>query len=227
MQPYFLPYIGYFQLINSVDKFILLDDVNYIKKGYINRNQILINGRAQNITIPLSKASQNKYIKEIQLVEDLKILNKIKTTVSTAYAKAPFYHQILPLFISIIDYKSSNISDFNYNSLKIICDYLEITTEIIQSSSIYPKNELEKTDRIINIIDQNKGKTYINPIGGTGLYKKEYFKEKGITLNFIKSKPINYSQHGESFVPFLSILDILMFNNKETLKKHLNAFELI
>lgn len=227
MQPYFFPYIGYFQLINLVDKFILYDDVNYINKGWINRNNILINGKGQLFTIPLQGASQNKRINEIHIQNEINWKQKFTKTIKNSYSKSPFFNNIYPLLEDILSNELKNISDFNLLSIRTICNYLDINTIIIESSSIYNNDELKGQNRIIDICLKENALQYINPIGGTNLYNKEDFTKQNLSIKFIKTKDIHYQQYKNDFVPFLSIIDVIMFNSKTEVKNLLNQYELI
>lgn len=226
MQPYFFPYIGYWQLINAVDIFVLYDDVNYIKKGWINRNNILLNKSKHLITIPLLNVSQNKHINECIISDDDKIINNIIKTINLAYRKAPYYNLVFPTLEKIIKTKGS-ISDLVLKSVLWIKEYLNIDTEIILSSSIGKNNELKGQDKIIEIVKKLNGNHYINAIGGQELYDKEIFNNNEIKLNFIKMKEIKYKQFNNEFVPNLSFIDVLMFNSPEEIKRMLNDYELI
>lgn len=226
MQPYFLPYIGYFQLITAVEKLVLLDDVNYINKGWINRNRILINGKSNFITIPLEKASQNRLIKDISISPDTKWKFKILKTIESSYRKAPFYTFVYPLIEKIILFDNSSISAFVYNSLKEILNYLENNTEIIKSSALYNNRDLKAQDKIIDICLKEKATRYINPEGGADLYNKEKFHERKIELKFLKPYLPQYKQFSADFIPALSIVDVLMFNPRETIKEFIKKYEL-
>ena len=193
MQPYFFPYIGYWQLISAVDIFVLYDDVNYIKKGWINRNNILLNKSKHLITIPLLNVSQNKHINECIISDDDKIINNIIKTINLAYRKAPYYNLVFPTLEKIIKTKGS-ISDLVLKSVLWIKEYLNIDTEIILSSSIGKNNELKGQDKIIEIVKKLNGNHYINAIGGQELYDKEIFNNNEIKLNFIKMKEIKYKK---------------------------------
>ncbi|AEI47999.1 WbqC family protein [Runella slithyformis] len=227
MQPYFLPYIGYLQLLNGVDKFVLYDDVNYINKGWINRNRILINGREYLFTIPLKDASQNKLINEIYLSSDLKWRGKLLKTLEQAYKKAPFYATALAVTEKIVNLDAEKLSDWIADSFRVLVDYLDIQTQIISSSSIYQNTHLKAQERILDICRQEKTEHYINPIGGRELYDKTVFEQNGIQLHFIKSQPIVYPQFKNEFVPWLSIVDIMMFNDVTTITGFLNDYELV
>ncbi len=227
MQPYIFPYIGYFQLINAVDKFIIYDDVNFINKGWINRNRILVNGKDSLFTIPLKEASQNKLINSIEVNWDNAWKSKFLKTIEQSYKKAPHYQQVLPLIEGLLNTEKSIFSEIIFENLTQVCQYLEIKTEIVPSSSIYHNTHLKAQERIIDICVQEKTDTYINPIGGLELYDKAAFQAIGKELFFIKSKAIRYTQFKNEFVPWLSIIDVLMFCSIHELKETLNTFELI
>lgn len=229
MQPYVFPYLGYFQLINTVDKFVVYDDVTYIKGGWINRNKILIGGKENLFTIPLSGASSNKEIKELLLNETNfpKWKSKFLKSLNQSYASAPHFDKAYPIVEEILNSSTNSISVLAYNSLKHICDYLDIKTEFVKSSAIYKNDNLSGIDRVLDICSIENSKHYINPIGGRILYDKRRFIEQGILLNFIKTDDIVYPQFNNKFVKNLSIIDILMFNSVEQIRQHLQKHELV
>lgn len=227
MQPYFLPYIGYFQLLNTVDKFVLYDDVNFITRGYINRNNLLVGGKPSLFTIPLKDASQNKLIREVQLADDNAWRKKLLKTVEQSYRKAPYFGQVYPLFEDMLCAESSHIGEFCHYAISRVCEYLEIKTKIVPSSTIYENAELKKQDRILDICLREKATHYINPQGGMELYDKETFNNNGIKLSFLKANLTPYTQFKEPFVTGLSILDVLMFNSIAETHTLLNSFELV
>lgn len=224
MQPYFFPYIGYFQLINCVDKFVIYDDVNFIKGGWINRNNILLNGEKSFLNIQMIGSSSYKKINEIKIHESkIKIINKIEN----AYSKAPFFSDILPLLNKIILYNSEELSSYLINSILLISEYLEINTEFLVSSEIEKDNNLKGQDKVIDICKRLNASVYVNAIGGMDLYCNDDFLKKNINLKFIDTKNIYYKQFNEKFTPNLSIVDVLMFNNKEKIIKLLNNYTII
>jgi mRNA-degrading endonuclease HigB of HigAB toxin-antitoxin module len=228
MQPYFLPYIGYFQLINAVDTFVIYDNIEFTKKGWINRNRILLNGKDDLITIPIRKDSDylnvnQRYLAESYEKEKIKIIRKI----SELYKKSPQYDVIFPLIKNIFSSNENNLFDFIFNSLKIILQYLDIKTEIVFSSTISIDHSLKSKDKVITICEKLGTTHYINPIGGVDLYFKEDFKQKGIDLHFLKSNHMEYQQFDADFMPWLSIIDVLMFNSPKEIKRMLNQFEII
>ena len=184
MQPYFFPYIGYWQLMNAVDKYIVYDDVNFIKGGRINRNAILLQGKAHNINLILQGASQNKHINQIK-VNTLPITQKkLLKTIERAYKKAPYYHYVMPILQDIITQEEENLAKYLYYSFKVINGYLGITTELILSSNIKKNNDLKKEEKIYHICDIMKADEYYNSINGRQLYNAEDFRKRGIKLNF-------------------------------------------
>lgn len=227
MQPYFFPYLGYFQMFNAVDKFVLLDDVNFIMRGYINRNSILLNGKAHKFSIPLEKPSQNKLINETKLNFSLKDKENFLKTIQLAYKKAPFYNDFYPILKSIVLHEDNDLTKYIKISFEKVKEYLNLNTEILVSSEIQKDNSLKAQDRIIEINKQLNTSTYINAIGGQELYNKEDFKAVAIELKFIKMKPVEYKQFKNEFVPNLSMIDVLMFNSIENILDMLNKYELV
>ena len=228
MQPYLFPYIGYFQLITTVDHFVFYDDVNFIKRGWINRNRILIDGKDELVTIPLIKASQNKLINEIDIFCDANLRKKIISKIEYAYKKAPFYEEVIELIRNIINADISNIGEYAANSVVSVSKYLEINTQFHFSSILSPESKgMDKADRLIYICQNLETEKYINSIGGQVLYKKKYFLDNQIDLSFIETLDFEYKQFEKSFVPLLSIIDLLMFNSKESVMSMLDNYTLI
>jgi hypothetical protein len=223
MQPYFFPYIGYWQLINAVDMFVIYDDVNFIKKGYINRNSLLLNGESQIFTLELLKSSQNKLINEIEIGDNL---NKILKTIAMAYKKSPNFENFYPVLEDILKIREKNLAKFLGYSLKRISEYLEIDTKFIYSSDIEKDNSLKAQDKILDLSKKLEATSYINAIGGKGLYEKMRFKEKFISLNFLETEIIHYEQLKGDFIPYLSIIDIAMFNSVKDIKIMLGKYTL-
>jgi len=224
MQPYFFPYIGYWQLINAVDTFIIYDDVNFIKQGYINRNSILQGQSSQRITLQLIGSSSNVLIKDIKVGKNCK---KLLKTIEQSYQKAPHFEMVFPLVKNILEAEEINLAKFLGNSLQNICNYLEIDTKIIYSSDIEKDNTLKGQDKILSICQNLKASKYINAIGGQELYSKEQFQKNNIELNFLQTEFTEYKQLTNDFIPYLSIIDILMFNSIDEVKVMLQRYELV
>lgn len=227
MQPYFLPYIGYWQLLNAVDKYIIYDDVNYIKGGWINRNRILINKEAKYFTIKLNGASSNKLINEVEVSTDKIYKKKMLKTVEESYKKAPFFDRVFPIIEEIIENEEDNLAKYLKYSIEKICNYLEIKTELLLSSELEKDNSLRGKDKVISVCKKMGATEYYNAIGGQELYSFEEFKNNGIELKFLKTEEIIYKQFTNEFIPNLSILDVMMFNSKEKVKEFLENYTLI
>ena len=224
MQPYFFPYLGYWQLLANVDKYVVYDDVTYIKGGWINRNNFLINGQKNLLTMRLEKASSYTLIKDIAIKDDFV---KFLKTIEMGYKKAPFFEDIFRLLKDICQCPDKKLGQFLFNSHIKICEYLGIDTELILSSSFDKHTELKGKDKVISICKQLGADEYINAIGGQELYDKKEFAENGIRLNFLQTNLREYRQLKNEFVAGLSIIDIMMFNSKEEIKEMLNDFNLV
>lgn len=227
MQPYFFPYIGYFQLIGSVDMFIVYDNIKYTKKGWINRNRLLMNGKETVFSIPLKGDSDFLDIRDRELSPDFnrdKLLNKIKG----AYQGAPHFKDALALIERIIMFDDPNLFRYLHNSIVMACQYLGAKAEIAISSDIRIDHSLKGQDKVISICEAVGADVYINAIGGTGLYDREDFRARGVELKFIRPRPFEYGQLGDEFVPWLSIIDIMMFNSVDTISNILlNNYDLV
>lgn len=224
-QPYFLPYLGYFQLINAVDRFLILDDFNYINRGWINRNRILRDGKVVYVTIPLRHASQNRLIKEIVTIDSLE---KPLRCIEAAYKQAPFFDEVFPLVHDIITFTDHNLNSFLLNSLQIICGYLKINTPLILNSQRNNKTYLRSEKRMIHICKTMGADIYINAIGGIDLYSHDNFDKERIQLKFLKSDLPQYKQmRTQKFVPALSILDIMMNVPRNEICDMLDCYRLI
>ncbi len=211
MQPYFFPYIGYFQLIAAVDMFILYDNIKYTKKGWINRNRMLQDGKDVMFSLPLKSDSDSLDVCERELAVDFnrdKLLNQFKG----AYRRAPYFEQTFPLIEQIVRYQDANLFRYIHHSIVKTCEHLGITTEIKISSEIAIDHTLQGQDKVIALCEAVSAKAYVNAIGGMELYSKEMFWEKDIELKFIKSLPFEYAQYGDPFVSWLSIIDVMVFN---------------
>lgn len=214
MQPYFLPYIGYYQLIGAVDTFIVYDNTKYTKKGWINRNRILLNNTDMMFSLPIKKDSDVLNVVERELAIDFdptKLLNQFRG----AYARAPYLNQIFPLLERIIRCGDRNLFSYINHSIVQMCEYLGITTEIHISSHIAIDHQLKGQDKVIALCQAVGADTYINSIGGIKLYERDIFRAQGIELKFLKVKPFEYPQFGAQFVPWLSIVDVLMFTSPD------------
>lgn len=230
MQPYIFPYIGYFQLIYAVDEFVFYDDVNFVKQGWINRNQILDTNGTNMFTIPLKKISSFKLINEVEINTALynKWFKKFTKSIEQIYLKAPYYKDVFPvIFNTLSNRKTDLISDLAIDSIKNIADYLDLDVNFHTSSDTFSETQnSDRTVRLIKICQILNANRYINAQGGKELYEQNDFKKQNIDLLFLNAQTKSYQQFVEKFESNLSIIDVLMFNSKEDTLKLLNNYKL-
>jgi hypothetical protein len=222
MQPYFFSYIGYFQLINAVDEFVIYDNIQFTKKGWINRNRILVNGLVQYISLPLKKDSDylhvnNRFLSDTWDVERKKMLNRI----IESYRKAPFFKETYEVLERCIMYEDRNLFYFIFHSVQTLVNYFNIDTKLTISSTLSINHQLKGEDKVIAICKEQQAGVYINPIGGVSLYDRERFRSHNLELQFQKSNNIDYNQFINEFIPWLSIIDVMMFNSKDEINTYL------
>ena len=227
MQPYFFPYIGYFQLINAVDEFVIYDNIEFTKKGWINRNRILVNGTDALVSLPIKKDSDyihenERFLADTWEVERKNLLNRI----TESYRKAPHFIETYAVLEKCIMNEDRNLFKFILHSVQTVMQYLKIDTKLVVSSSVPIDHQLKGHEKVMAICKERGADIYINPIGGLELYDKEIFKKNNLELQFHKSNSITYKQFNNEFVPWLSILDVMMFNNIEEIQSKLEAYRL-
>jgi len=227
MQPYLFPYLGYWQMAGAVDVFVLLDDVNFIKKGWINRNNILLDGQAHLFTLPLAGVSQNRLICETRVSDDFRERRKLLKTIDQCYAKAPYFKDFYPVVEEVVNCPESGLSDFLHRHFVRMFEYLGLSAKLLRSSEMAKDSELKAQERIVDICRRVGAKVYINAVGGQQLYDRERFQAENMDLKFIKMRPAAYPQFKADFVPGLSIIDVLMFNDRERARALLGEYDLI
>ena len=229
MHPYFFPYLGYWQLMNAVDRYVIYDDVNYIKGGRVNRNTILTNGEAHNINLPLIGASPNKHINEVQVNNNPLLQQKLIKTLEMCYKKAPYYNDIISLLSEIMSQETDNLAEYLIFQIKKIADYLKMSTEFIISSKMDKDSSLKAHDKVIHICKLLGASEYYNSITGVPLYEphRDMFEAAGIELCFPKMREVSYKQYKNDFVPNLSIIDVMMFNSREECIRLLSEFDFV
>lgn len=227
MQPYFFPYLGYWQLMNMVDEYIIYDDVNYIKRGWINRNRIKANKEPQLFGISIRKASQNKLINEHEISLSDKDKDALIKKLEFAYGKAPYFTETIDLFKEIVMYEDTNLAGFLANANRRTAAYMGIKTPIYSATEMKLDHTNRAQQRIIDICRERGDSEYINAIGGKELYNKEEFAREGIKLSFLRmDDDIVYPQGKGAFIPGLSILDVLMYNSREEVRGLLERYTL-
>lgn len=225
-QPYFIPYLGYWQLINAVDVFIISDDYNFVEGGWIARNRILENGKPKFYNIELQHASSERKINQHYISEKFDVDKKL-FQLRCVYKKAPYFQEGYELMERMFHCSNKNLAYFLENSIKTICDYLGIITKFVRSSSIPGNCHLKREYKIFDQCRYVGADIYINAIGGRNLYTYKQFADQGIKLGFLSSQKIYYKQLWYDFVPDLSIIDIIMFNSKEEIRKMLTQYTIL
>tara|TARA_B100000700_G_C15055362_1_gene862520 strand:+ start:67 stop:756 length:690 start_codon:yes stop_codon:yes gene_type:complete len=223
MQPYLFPYIGYFQLIYASDRFMLYDDVTYIKQGYINRNNILSKHGVTRFTVPVDGASSNKLICDTSYAKHSK---KALNTIQQSYSKAPFFRSVFPIVQEILESDERSIATMCKKSLEDIFTYLEISKEVHKTSEIDYDRSGSAVDRIITLCGEFNADSYINSAGGRKLYHRSQFESRGLSLRFLEPISFKYPQRSKVFVPNLSIIDMLMNCSPHEVKEYLTYYEL-
>lgn len=218
MQPYFLPYLGYWQLIAAVDVFVVYDTIKYAKKGWINRNRLLRNGAPAVFSLPLRAASDDLDIREREIAPEFRS-ETLLAQVRGAYLRAPEFAPTFALLERIVGTDERNLFLFLERSIRLTCEHLGIGTGIRRSSVVSAGRDLRGQDRVLAICEAVGTDVYVNAIGGVELYSPEAFAARGMGLRFIRSWPTEYAQLGAPFVPNLSILDVLMFNPRTAVKE--------
>jgi len=228
MQPYFFPYIGYFHLIAASDIFVFYDDVNFIKKGWIHRNQMLLGKEAYKFTIPLLAASQNKLINETEIFWESGFAEKWLNQLESSYKNAPNYQEVRLLIEKVLSNKDQNLASLAIHSILLTCEYLGLNKVFHKSSDLGISKDAGRAERLIEITKHFNCTQYINAVNGQELYNKPDFKEMGVDLSFVAPKIISYKQGGQTeFIPYLSIIDVLMWNKKEEILSVLFAYDII
>jgi hypothetical protein len=211
----------------ACDEFVFLDDASFINRGWINRNNIVVNGQKHLFTVPLQHASQNQLIKDLHHAIDERWAGKFYKTLESSYKKAPYYNGAMEIIHLVVDGSRTRILNLTIMSIIGVFDYLDMKPVMYLSSAFGHTKDLRNWDRMATICQLLDADTCVNPIGGLQLYTKEQFAGKNVQLCFLKSKQIEYTQFTSEFIPGLSMIDILMFNSPTEIKQHLLQYELI
>jgi hypothetical protein len=227
MQPYLFPYLNYFQLIAASDVFVLGDDLQYIKSGWINRNRVLDHNEARMITFPLKRDSFDLGINQRQLSdtfddESKRLINVLKHH----YSRAPCFPQVMPLLERLIGFPERNLALYIEHAIRGVCTYLHIDTRVVRASDLKLPRILDKQDRVIQTAKLFDATLYLNPMGGMTLYDQDYFSRQGLALKFMQMDEISYLQYRLPFVSNLSIIDVMMFNDVQRIQALLGCYSL-
>ena len=231
MQPYVFPYVGYMNLVNASDTFVFYDDVNFIKKGWINRNIIMLSGEPFRFSIPLKRQSQNVLIKDTEVADLVKFADKFLAQLNSSYKNSPYKSSVLDYVKEVLNGRHVSISEVAIASVELFFKYVGISKSFRVSSKEFGTTRgMEKAERLIAITELLQSKDYINAIGGTTLYEKKFFGKKGVNLQFVKPALLPYEHcngAASNFSAGLSIIDLMMNLSVEEMRTHLNSFELV
>jgi hypothetical protein len=224
MQPYFFPYIGYFQLIAHSDTFVLFDDVQYIKRGWVNRNRILSYGKPAWMTLPVLYGPHYLPICARSYQLDAICVRRCIRQIEVAYQRAPHFDAVFPLVRELIQYPDHNVATFNVNLLRRLSEYLGIAPRFLLASELDKDQRLAGQELVVDICRRLGATHYVNPIGGTQLYQSSRFARDGIELGFLRSTAEAYPQFGYEPVNSLSIIDVLMFNSPDRIQELMHHY---
>lgn len=223
MQPYFFPYLGYYQLARSVDRFVFLDDVAYIKSGFINRNRILLDGQPFQFTLPVANTSQNRLINAHEYTGEFR---RFLAHVRHGYGRATFFDDVYPRIEALVLDPDLNVARKNAGSLRLVFDYLGLPLADTSSSRFDP-GAARGQERILLLCRQHGATAYHNPQGGQALYDAGYFASCDIHLRFMRNRFPEYAQPGTStFHSGLSVIDVLMHVPPPVVRDMLDAYDL-
>jgi hypothetical protein len=226
MQPYLFPHLPYFQLVHAVDRFVVLDDVRFIARGWINRNRILSRQGPLRFTLPLRKASQNREIRELERADDERWRRRFLSTLHHSYRRAPHFEATMDLVARVFQHDERRLAPWLLNGLRLIGRQLGMPDRFVPSAAIYANGHLKGVQRIVDICAQEHATCYVNGAGGRGLYEPSTFEDHALQLRFVDSRLRPYRQLDLPFVSGLSILDVLMFNGREEIEEHLTSYSL-
>ncbi len=225
MQPYFLPYIGYWQLLALVDRFVVYDNVQYTKKGWINRNRFLRNGTDAYFTLPLKHGSDFLDVMDRYIADDF-APRALLDQLAGAYRRAPFFAETFPVIEQVVGAAPRNLFEYLHHSIAAMAAHLDIRTPLIVSSTVPADHTLKAEQRVLALCDALGATRYINSSGGRDLYSTDAFAARGIELRFLQSRTAPYPQFDDTFVANLSIVDVLMFNSRDTVRRMLSEYDL-
>ncbi|WP_110951925.1 WbqC family protein [Pseudomonas bohemica] len=227
MQPYLFPYLGYFQLIAAADVFVLGDDLQYVRSGWVNRNRILHNGDARLLSFPLKKDRFVLQINQRQLCDHFsEEAERLIRLITESYEQAPYFAQVMPLLERLIRFPQQNIALYAEHAIREMCAYLHIVTPIMRSSDLILGSPADKQERIIRIAHIFDATTFITPEGGSVIYDRDHFARNRLLVRFFRMGSVQYRQFGKPFVANLSIIDVLMFNCIEQVQQLLTQYQL-
>lgn len=212
MQPYLFPYLGYIQLMQAVDEFVFFDTAQFIRRGWIHRNRIVLNGKAHTFTVPVTKCARNTLIQDVLWSADPLVRIKLLQTIKQAYKDAPYVDAVLPWVERTLRSTESSVAKLIEMHFIDVYNYLGLEVNFYLASSRKWTEAYGASERILSMCMDVNATCYINPINGRHLYDASDFAMKGIELQFLEMDAVEYPQMGSEFVSHLSMIDVLMMN---------------
>jgi hypothetical protein len=226
MQPYFFPYLGYFQLMHAVDCFVFYDDAQFMKGGWVNRNRLLVAGRPGWWTFPVVHASHRLPISRRAYCNSPTQVSRLAAQVEHAYRLAPQFGSMFPRIAGYLESPRSNVATFNQSHLELLARDMGLQCRFLAASELVPGTTLDGQAKVIEICRALGASHYVNSPGGQALYDATAFADAGVQLGFLHPRPAAYPQFGEAHVPALSIVDALMFNDPANMRQLLQQYDL-
>ena len=227
MQPYFFPYLGYFQLIHAADVFVAYDEVQYMLGGWVNRNRVLSDHRPLWFTLPVARDAIERPISARRYADsDGRVRARLLRTLQN-YRRAPHFDAAMAVIEPLLANPEENVAAYNLHLLRALSAHLGIGTRILSASDLPSFADLRGENRVIALCQALGADTYVNSIGGVSLYSREAFARAGIELKFLRSEAGPYPQFGREHVASLSIIDVLMFNDAASISRMLDQYTLV
>lgn len=226
MQPYFFPYVGYFDLICNCNRFVVFDEAQYIKQGWINRNRVLHPGEGwQYVTVPVQKHRSSTRIGQVSIVPDDSWKSKLKARLTHLKSHAPHYAETMDLLDDCLDSDERSISKFNVAIIEKICRFLgiEFNCSYISELGLDLGSGLGPGDWALQLARRLKARNYVNLPGGEDLFDAAAFQKSDIGLCIRKIEPFVYSTGKYVFQENLSIIDVLMWNSVTEIRRYLSS----
>lgn len=226
-QPQFMPWLGYFDKLDKADVFVLLDNVQFKKNEYQNRNRIKTHDQWIWLSVPVS-FNFGDLVSGVRINNQQDWRRKHLQTLLTYYGKAPFYRDHLPAFAELYADTGDSLADLNMATIELIRKIFAIDTKIVRASDIPGLSE-EPTARLLDICRHFKADTYLAGAGGKGYMECEKFKDAGLKLLFQNFVHPEYTQINGPFVPYMSAIDYIFntggdFTRIRELNQELEAY---
>jgi len=227
MQPYAFPYLGYFQLLRAADRLVLLDDVTFIKQGWINRNRILGPHGPLRFTLPVEEAGSHRRLCDLQLTANTRWRDKLLRTIEQSYRRAAGFERAWPVVETSLRHPERRLTDWLRHSLEQVCGALAIRTPMVSAAAAHPAGTFRGMERVLEICRREGATGYLNAEGGRTLYPAGAFAARGLSLHFVEHQPRPYPQRDGPFVERLSIIDVMMFNDPAGLARLLDECRMV